>query len=241
MTWPVATQADVERLAEANRDIRALVLAELAALWAALDVFDADATRDALLEAVPLLVAAYGGVAATVAADFYEEMRDAAGAPGRYTPVPVAAFDLDDLAARIRWSVGPLYSGNPDPDAALGRLETHVDEFTLQQGRETIAESVARDPAGPRWARVPLGDTCSFCITLASRGAVYRSAESAGEGRKFHGKCDCQATPVWPNEPLPEGYDPDALYEQYNAAAKAAGTGRLKPILAEMRKQSGGN
>lgn len=235
------TQADVERLTTANRDIRALVLAELGTLWAGLDTLNADGTRDALLEAVPLLVATYGEVAATVAADFYEELRDAARVAGRFTPLPVTSFDLEALAGRIRWSVGPLYSGSPDPAGALGRLELQVDEFTLQQGRETIAESVARDPAGPRWARVPMGDTCKFCITLASRGPVYRSAESAGRGRRFHGKCDCQATPIWPNDPLPEGYDPDALYEQYNAARKAAGTGRLKPVLAEMRARDGGN
>ena len=235
------SRADVERFADANRNIRALVLAELAVLWRALDTQDADGTRDALLEAVPLLVAAYGEVAATVAADFYDELRDAARVAGRFSAIPVGGFDVEELAGQIRWSVGPLYSGNPDPAAALGRLELQVDEFTLQQGRETIAASASRDPAKPRWARVPMGDTCKWCITLASRGPVYRSAESAGDGRKFHGKCDCQATPIWPNDPLPEGYDPDALYQQYRDAREAAGTGRLKPILAEMRVQTGGH
>jgi len=233
------SKADVERFADANRNVRALVLAELEALWRSLDTMNANATRDLLLDAVPLLVASYGDVAATVAADFYDEARDASRVAGRFSARPVASFDLEGLLGQVRYAVGPLYSAAPDPDAALGRLALKVDEYTLQQGRETIAESVARDPAKPRWARVPAGDTCKFCIVLASRGAVYRSAESAGQGRKFHGKCDCQATPIWPKEPLPEGYDPDALYEQYNAARKEAGSGRLKPILAAMRAESG--
>jgi hypothetical protein len=232
------TRADVERFADANRNIRALVLADLERLWRALDTQNADATRDFLLDAVPLLVASYGDVAATVAADFYDEVRDASRALGRFTAVPAGGFDLDDLLGQVRYSVGPLYSANPDPGAALGRLSQKVDEFTLQPGRDTIAESVTRDPAKPRWARVPVGETCAFCLMLASRGAVYGSEVSA---RKFHGNDDCVPTPVWRDDPYPEGYDPDALYEQYNAARKAAGSGRPKAILSELRSQTGGH
>ncbi len=234
-------RADVERFADANRDIRTLVLAELLVLWQALDTQDADATRDALLAAVPLLVAAYGEVAATVAADFYEEMRDAARVVGRFTVVPVADLDAEGLAGQIRWSVSPLYSRTPDPAAALGRLEQKVDEFTLQHGRDTIAANVARDPVKPRWARVPVGATCALCLTLASRGATYRSKESAGGASKYHGHCDCTPAPFFPNDPYPEGYDPDALFEQYNAARKAADSSRPEAILAELRESTGGH
>lgn len=233
------SRADVERLASANRNIRVLVLAELERLWAGLDTQNADATRDLLLEAVPLLVAAYGEVAATVAADFYDEMRDVSRVPGRFTAVPVAALNVDDLLGQVRWSVGPLYSGNPDPAAALGRLSQKVDEFTLQPGRDTIARNTHRDPAGPRWARVPVGKTCAFCLVAASRGATYHSEETAA--RKFHGQCDCTATPFWPKDPYPEGYNPDALLQQYQDARDAADSGRLKPILSELRSQTDGH
>ncbi len=233
------SRADVERFADANRDIRTLVLAELQRLWRGLDTLDANATRDVLLEAVPLLVAAYGEVAATVAADFYDEVRDAARVAGRFTVSPVAALDVEALVGQIRWSVSPLYSGSPDPGAALGRLEQKVDEFTLQHGRDTIAANVARDPAGPRWARVPVGKTCAFCTVLASRGASYRSEESARGARKYHGDCDCTPTPIFPNEALPEGYDPDALFQQYQDARDAAKSGSVKPILSKLREQQG--
>jgi hypothetical protein len=233
------SRAEVEEYAQTNRDIRTVVLADLAAFWATLNTLDAIETRDALLEVVPLLVAQYGETAAAVAADFYERLREQAEVRGRFSAVLADPVDAEELRGQIRWSVGPLFSGNPDPAAALGRLEVKVDEFTLQPGRDTIAASASRDPAKPRWARVPVGDTCAWCITLASRGAVYRSAESAGEGRKFHGKCDCQATPFFGDQPYPEGYDPDRLFEQYNAARKAAGSGRLELILAELRKETG--
>lgn len=235
----MSSRADVERYAQANRDIRTLVLRDLAAFWLTLESATADQTRDALLDVVPLLVATYGETAAAVAADFYDELRDAAGVRGRFTATLADPVDVATIASRVRWSVGPLYSAEPDRAATLGRLEQHVDELTLRPGRDTIAVSTGRDPAKARWARVPVGKTCAFCVMAASRGAVYRSEESAG--RKYHGHCDCTPTPMWGNQPYPEGYDPDSLYEQYNAARKAADSSRPKAILSELRSVTDGH
>jgi hypothetical protein len=234
------SRADVEQFARGNRDIRALVLADLAAFWGTLNTLNATATRDALLEVVPLLVAQYGETAAAIAADFYDRMREQSSPKGRFTAVLADPVDVDELRGQIRWSIGPLFNReNPDPAAALGRLQIKVDEFTLQPGRDTIAHSAAKDPAKAHWARVPVGKTCAFCLTLASRGPVYRSAETAGTARKYHGDCDCTPTPYWYGDPHPEGYDPDALYQQYADARDEVGSYRLKPILSELRSQQG--
>lgn len=233
------SRADVERYAQANRDIRTLVLRDLGAFWLTLDSLSADETRDALLDVVPVLVTTYGDTAAAIAADYYDDLRDAAGVRGRFTATLADNVDFDTVASRVRWSVSPLYSANPDRAATLGRLAQNVDELTLRPGRDTIAESAGRDPAKARWARVPVGKTCAFCLMTASRGAVYRSEQSAG--RKYHGDCDCTPTPIWEGQPLPQGYDPDALYEQYNAARQVADSSRTKAILAELRESTGGH
>lgn len=233
------SRADVERYAQANRDIRTLVLRDLGAFWLTLDGLGADETRDALLDVVPVLVAAYGDTAAAIAADYYDDLRDAAGVRGRFTATLADNVDFDTIASRVRWSVSPLYSAAPDRAATLGRLAQNVDELALRPGRDTIAVSTGRDPARARWARVPVGKTCAFCLVTASRGAVYGSEESAG--RKYHGDCDCTATPFWQGQPYPEGYNPDALYEQYNAARKEARSGQLKPILSELRSLTDGH
>jgi len=232
------SRAEVEQFAQANRDLRKLVLADLVAFWRHLDPQEADVTRDALLRFVPLLVAQYGEVAAAIAADFYDNARETSRVVGRFTATVADPVDEETVLSRVRWSVGPLY-GKSDPAAALGRLEQHVDELTLRPGRDTIARNTGRDPAGPRWARVPVGKTCAFCLVAASRGAVYRSEESAS--RHFHGQCDCTATPFWPKDPYPEGYNPDALLQQYQDARAAADSGRLKPILSELRSQTDGH
>ena len=74
-------------------------------------------------------------------------------------------------------------------------------------------------PAKPRFARVPRGVTCGFCTVLASRGAVYHTAETAGELGQFHGGCDCPIVLIPKGSALPKGYDPAVLPEGYDPAA----------------------
>ena len=46
------------------------------------------------------------------------------------------------------------------------------------------------------FARVPTGtETCTFCLMLASRGAVYHTRKTAGERGRFHRGCDCKVVP----------------------------------------------
>jgi hypothetical protein len=43
------------------------------------------------------------------------------------------------------------------------------------------------------WRRVPEAGACSFCLMLATRGAVYRTAQTAGSGNAYHRMCRCDA------------------------------------------------
>ncbi len=230
------SRADVLRFAQANRDIRALVTRDMRSLWARLDVADALAVKASLEAVLPDLVAAYGELAVTVAADFFDEMRENARVVGRHGAVLAPVVDVAEVRTGARWAITPLFGGD-GPTAALGRLTQVVDRLALQPGRDTIDLSVRRDPADARWARVPVGKTCAFCTMLASRGAEYGSARAAGDGNRFHADCDCTPTPVWSAGDLPEGYDPDALYADYRAAADAAGSGRTSAVLSALREQ----
>ena len=43
-----------------------------------------------------------------------------------------------------------------------------------------------------RWRRIPEAGACDFCLTLATRGAVYKSKMTAA-GRRYHVHCRCTA------------------------------------------------
>ena len=237
----MATPADVAAFRSTQRDLVAVVLAELVRWWRELIASLTGDVPVAEMESFTAdLVATFGDAAALAAADWYDDLRLQADVPGRFRAVMADPAPREQAAAVARWAAGPLFGGQPDPPQALENLSGGVQRLVLQPGRATIADSVDLDPADARWARVPSGlTTCAFCRLLASRGAAYHSEESAGGlANSYHNECDCVPTPVWPGEQEP--YDVDALLEEYNAAREQAG-GDPKAILAQMRKDLGIN
>ena len=179
--------------------------AELIGFWATLPKGDMVYVREQLEQFFPALVDVYGDVAGVVAGDWYESVMMQPSYLAELKPHA-------QVNARMRWALTAGFDG--DVGQALETLSLVTDELVKQFGRDTVTRSSGRN--GVRYARVPSGaDTCDFCIMLGSRGYVYESAAVAGEIAKFHGNCDCQIVP-WDGKE-PEGYDPDALYEQYSA------------------------
>ncbi|OXN01649.1 VG15 protein [Bifidobacterium vansinderenii] len=109
----------------------------------------------------------------------------------------------------------------PKTDDMAG-YQSYIARLVMSAGRLTLMDTIGRDPTQPRWARVPNGPTCEFCVMLASRGWVYWTEDSARLGGSFHnGNCDCSVVPSWGAQKL-KGYDPDRLYEQYQQCADTA-------------------
>lgn len=199
--------------------------------------------RDLLLDEIPLLVRKYGDVAATAAAEWYEETR-ATQVAGGYDATTVAPYDGTDISNTIRWQAGKLFVPDSTGLADVGGfLAGALQRWVLYSGRETVARNTVRDPSHPRFARVPTGaKTCAFCSLMASRGFVYHSEASAGMLHKWHGDCDCEIVAEWDRHAAHiAGYDPDAMYDRYLTARSTVESERpgstpdAEAILARMR------
>lgn len=163
--------ATPEQFIKAQNGAVELALRDLRRYWATLDLSDGVAVRKALEGYWPALLGKYGEITATLAADRFEELVD-------LPATMVRAVDPERANGRMRWGIAPLF-GAADVTAALARLELITDELVKQPGRSTTIRSAAENRV--RFARVPTGaETCTFCLMLASRGAVYSSATSAG-------------------------------------------------------------
>jgi hypothetical protein len=226
--------ASIERFRADNAQLSKLVQEALGQFFGSLDLSRPEAARDALLEFMPMLTEQYGDVAATLAADWYEELRAASGAAGRFTAITTSTVPAGAVEAKVRYLAGQLWT--PTPDAMLGSLLTAADKYVKQPGRDTMAKNAKRE--GVSWARVPTGaKTCTWCLVLASRDAVYSSKKAAGgDGHKFHGDCDCVPTRIGKASDYPEGYLPDDYYSMYQAARNEAQSGDLKDITAAFRR-----
>lgn len=233
----MTTRADVDRLGRAQSRVTALVRADLEAFFASLSLSNPAAARDALLEFVPILVSEYGTVSATVAAEWYEEVR-ARDVGGLYTARLGDLTPDEAVRGGVRYAAGHLWTDNPQMTLAV--LSGAVQRYVQYGGRDAVARNVAADPKRPRFARVPRGQTtCAFCTMTASRGFVYHSESSAGVSDKFHDDCDCQVVMSWDRDtPHIEGYDPDRLYELYSSA-RGSDFYDTADILARMREMHG--
>lgn len=174
---------------------------------------DPTSQRDALLELVSALAGKYADVDSAAAAEWYEEMR-----LKWFDDDFEVAAGYDDqtrwIREGIRTQAGALWGD--DPDKLRRYLMANMERWVKHGGRGTITRNVGRDPRKPRYARVPQGPTCGWCVMLASRGWVYSSAEAAGSLNRYHNDCNCEIVPSWDKDkPVVEGYDPEALYQRY--------------------------
>lgn len=164
-------------------------------------------------------VQGYDDVAAEFAAQWYDHRAEQGGARLEQA-VTMTTYRPDAVDAVARYQAKKLAKGD---DAAFAKA---CGEFARDDAfrslNETIIANVGRDKdKGVRFARVPTGfETCTFCLMLASRGAVYHTRKSAGEFKHFHRRCDCKVVPSFEDDAdaeLVEGVRPKELRERYRA------------------------
>jgi hypothetical protein len=222
----VATSAQVEAFRTNSAALVTLVHRDLEDFWSALNT-DGNPllVRAAFEDFFPELVNAYGDAAALLGADFYDELRDVPPSAKRFTAALAPPPDVAQSLAVTRWGLGPLFQPEPDPAQALLDLAGAAQRLVLQSSRDSIFNAARKDPVRTGFARVPRGaKTCPFCTMIASRGAVFSTAASAGESNRWHNDCDCAIVPMRGKSDYPEGYDPERFLDAY-AAGVGIGTG----------------
>jgi hypothetical protein len=249
----VPALSDVQSYQASVDDVSTLTIAELLRFWRGLDVADAVPSAVAVREFLPELVDAYAPLSAEVAASFYDDTRAAANAPGSFLADLAPARSVDKLQRMISWAVAPLFRVDPktelaapDPVLGLSRLSSGTQLEIADSARDTIDLNIEADQdlGHPRFARHASANACAFCALMATRGAVFRTAESAGSGHKYHAHCHCVAYPVFPGE---DDESPDYVlgweraYRDARKAARKSGikSPGLKDVLPFMRQSLG--
>lgn len=185
---------------------------DIRSMLASLVNASAEEVRDLILSDLPGLADDYQLASASLAADWYDDLRYEASVPGRFSaiiPAPATEARLESLA---RWAVSPLFSTSPDMGAATALLQGGLRGLIAEAHRSTIVGSSIADPKVTGWARYGRGATCAFCRLLISRGDVYKESTA-----KFHShtNCSCVAAPVFEDTDSVDGFltDPPPLSE----------------------------
>ena len=105
-----------------------------------------------------------------------------------------------------------------DYKPSCGSAQGGVSRLVKQAGANTTLKNAIRD--GAEWAWVPHGDTCPFCITLASNGwqPASKKALKGDHAQHIHAHCDCEYAIRFDSNTTVAGYDPDKYLAQYQAA-----------------------
>jgi hypothetical protein len=195
------TPADTEALRQLQEDIRSLIIRDLEGFFASLDPDRPEAARDALLEYVPFLVSTYGEQAASLAADWYDDVRASESVGGRFRAAMTVPDESEAAQGLVRRAAGALFTDAPL--AALPMIQGKAAQYAIEGARQTVMASTMRDPRSSGWQRVTREGACRFCRMLAGRGAVYKESTAffAAHGGAEGGECNCAAVPSW---------DPDA-------------------------------
>ena len=153
------------------------------------------------------LVTKYGEGSAELACQMYEALAEAQG-----VHVPAA----EPAATASYGEVARMVSATKDQNPA--NLPNGVSRLVKRAGADATLKNAIRD--GAEWAWVPHGDTCPFCITLASNGWQKASQKllKGGHAEHIHANCDCEFAVRFRSDTTVAGYDPDDYYRQYREA-----------------------
>ncbi len=170
-----------------------------------------DAGRQALLDYAYGISTQYGEAAAELACEMY----DAAGALSGLTLPPAEPAEPAGYREVARAVTGTMKSGNAET------VSGSVARLVKRTAADTTLQNARRD--GAEFAWIPHGDTCAFCLAIASRGWQNVSAKTLkkGHAEHIHANCDCNYAVRFDESSGVAGYDPDALLEQYQAAEGA--------------------
>lgn len=164
----------------------------------------------------------YGEAGASLAAEMYDEIAQLSG-------VSVSLAEVANTATykEVAQAMYGTVNDNQKPSATMERL-------VKQASADTMRKNAIRD--GAQWAWIPSGDTCAFCITLASKGWQKASKKTLkGEHcNHIHAHCDCQFMIRFNNNTNVEGYNPQEYRRIYD---NAEGTKPQDKINAIRRMQ----
>jgi hypothetical protein len=168
-----------------------------------------DGPQTEMLNYAYALVTKYGEATASLSALMYDQVAESEGA---IVPpaVPAETANYGAVAKAIKGA--QKFSQNAD------YISNVVGRMVKQAGADTTLQNALRD--GSQFAWIPSGDTCAFCITLASRGWQYASKDTIKNchAEHIHSNCDCNYSVRFDNKSTVAGYDPDKYLEMYQSA-----------------------
>lgn len=202
------TQPGVQQQQAQQQALTATLATAMATAWALIDITDLAKSLPRYEAAVAALVFKYGQASTSLAARYYQTTRHAAGVGGRFIVRGADPAGIGQVQKSIGWATKGLWSAEPDIPAAKTLANGVAQKLVVDTGRNTLIAAIEADTKCRGWAREARPDACSFCALLSTRGAVYRTEQTAGF--EAHDHCPCVPVPLFADH-----YEPPAYIRQW--------------------------
>ena len=226
-------------------------LADLRALLSSLEDLSPERSKAVLFEAFPEVFNPYAAASSAVSASFYEEVRDLAGVKGSFAAETLDSVDTDRWGALVGAGTAPRMLEQGASNLMFQFLAGGLTSILSTASADTVYGNAQKERVKVGFQRVPKSGCCGFCGMLASRGAAYSSAASAGGvvgrgvpveqtkgkrggqgkgigprgsqriGELFHDFCKCRAVPVSRGNYVEMQADAEKYLESYAEARES--------------------
>lgn len=174
-----------------------------------------DENGDSFIDYCYLITQKYGNASASVSAQMYDALAELSKAK-------VLPAEMADNATYH--DVAKTVNGVLKTSHNINEMSGAVSRLVKKTGCDTTLKNAFRDRAQYAW--IPSGDTCAYCLALASYGWVNVSAQKIKKGyphaEHIHSNCDCTYAIRFNEDTDVEGYDPKAYNRIFDKAEELA-------------------
>lgn len=165
--------------------------------------------REAAIRYAHALATRYGESAAATACEMYDAASAASGM-ALQAAIPAETASYGEVAKTV--------NGMIKQQAPADAMGSAIGRLVKRTGVDTTMQNALRD--GAEWAWVPSGDSCAFCLMLASNGwqRASKNAIRGGHAEHIHSNCDCTYAIRFDSRSSVAGYDPEKYREIYDDA-----------------------
>ena len=169
-----------------------------------------------LIQVAHEIATKYGEAAASATCDMYDAIAQFQGVNVKPAE-PAAMSTLEEVRDTL---MSALERAPSTIDAETGKL-------VKKTSTRTMRKNAARD--GAQMALIPGGDGCPFCMMLASRGWESARKDSSFDAH-LHKNCQCEYAVRFNGDLNVQGYDPDAIYNEFIDTGARTWNGRMNAM-----------
>ena len=174
-----------------------------------------DADGRSFIDYCYLITQEYSNYEAAISAQMYDALAALDGAL-----VPPAEMATNATYHEVAKTVNGVLKTSQNVKEMTGA----VTRLAKKASCDTMLQNAYRDRAQFAW--IPSGDTCAFCMALASNGWVNVSARRIKKGyphaEHIHSNCDCTYAIRFSQDTTVDGYEPEKYQAVFDAAEERA-------------------